>query len=674
MSINSREVKFKFIKLYKQSSPVDFIQKVIDDFYQIWHGNSKIRYYLNLVKEKNSFYNIKISVYNSVITFQPQGIQIYSEGNPKYDKLFELTALLVENFLKNNNIEYLMIAPKERFTAGFEDLNYLIDEIYYDLLENNDDEDTRSNAVLEIKKLISQFDFILNGMKLFDDKIIELIKKFNLKFKTTKPVSTNIIKNEDFITNDITKRYFEKGTGYFELGMYNDAIEEFMKVIDIDKNNMQALLNIGWINLIENATDIAEAYFEKVLKIDKNNANALNGMAVVHLRKKNIKTSKKYFIKSVELDSKSKNAYFAYNSLGEIFLKENSIEDAMLNFEKAISINSEKIEAHLNLAHLYHYLGIYDQANIEFESCLKLKPYNKSITVSKLNNLAQKEISKQNLKEAEKIFKKILNYSPDEPTIYNSFGNVLFKLNKIKRAIIMYKQALTFQKDYDKSIYNLGVAYEKLNDYTKAKKYFNEVLNLKPKDKYALNQLGWLEYLENNYTTAIDYFLKAINSDENFLLPVINLGWIYVQENELTKALHIYQSLSIKYPDHLLIKNDLGVVYYKLKIFDKALDLFKEILIKTDYKKLKVMSNYYIGLIYKEKGGVNEAISYFEKAYKLDETHLNTLKELKLIYKKIGENEKYDYYEQKYNNIKHNENIKKPDDKFDSSFEESLKI
>lgn len=682
MIINSREVKFKFLKLYNEPNPLLYVQEIIDSFYHSWHNNSKIKYYLNLVKDNNSFYNIKISIYSSLILEKPLGLLIFAEGNPKYDKLFELTILLVEEFLKQYKIEYLMIAPKERFMSGFDDLNYQLDEIYYELLDNSNDETAKQIAVNELHNIVRQFDFILSSMKLFDDKIIELIKQFSLKLQSLNTNHEN--KNFNYSKEKNTKidysdkedliKFFEKGTGYFDLGMYEEAIIEFEKILKRKQDNIQALLNIGWIYLISNKVDLSYNYFSKVLQIDNQNPNALNGLAVVCLRKKNYLDAKKYFNKSVELDSQSKNAYFAYNSLGEIFLKEHSIEDAMLNFEKAISINKEKIEAHLNLAHLYHYLGIYEHADNEYNMCLKLKPEDKKITISKLVNLAQKEISKDNLFEAEKIFKKILKFKIDDAEIFNRFGNVLFRLKKYKRAVVMYKKSIQLQNDFDKALYNLGVVYQKLMNFDKSKDYFFKVLNINPEDKYALNQIGWLEYIKCNYAVAIDYFLKAIKVDPDFLLPVINLGWIYVQDNELAKALQIYQSLFIKYPEHLLIKNDLAVVYYKLKIFDKSLQLFLEILNKTEFKKLKVLANYYVGLIYKQKGVIEKALEHFYNSYNLDDTHINTIKELKELYHQIGEKEKYDFFNHKLSVTKMNLNGRNILDKFDSRFEENLKL
>ncbi|HOK41616.1 MAG TPA: tetratricopeptide repeat protein [bacterium] len=624
MIFNNREVIFILSGLNKFNNPEEQLKNYLDKFYKLWHNDERIKNFLNLIKDNNSFYNIKISLYYSKLLKKPKGIILTAEGNSQYDNLFELTAVLIEDYLRKEGLEYVILAPGERFISGFDDLNYMLDEIYCELLEDNSNEVKRV-AEEEIRNILRKINYIFKNIKIFDDKIIEIIKKHKLKLKKEEELKIN---NEEELTKNIRIKFFDSAAGYYNLGMYEEAIKELEKLLVIDKYNIKALLNIGWIYLQKDEIEKAEKYFKKVYKLDKENPVLLNGMGVIFLKKKEIKKAKKYFIKSIEIDDKSDNAYFAFNSLGEILVKEHSIKDAVTNFEKAVLINKNKIDAHINLALLYHYLGIYNESDKEFDYCLSLNPNNKKLKIYKKLNLAQREMIKGNYEEAEKIYKQIIKLKPKDADIYNRFGNFLFKINKIKRAIAMYKIALKYDEKNDKVLYNLGIAYLKINELEKSKRFFNKVLELCPEDKYTLNQLGWIEYKKNEYNNAIDYFLKALKKDSNFILPLLNLGWVYIQQNELTKALQIYQNLLIKYPDNLIIRNDLGIVYFKLKLFEKANSEFQFILNYTDNVKLKATALYYLGLISKERGNKEKAISYFKEVLKYENNHLNSLKEL----------------------------------------------
>lgn len=646
MNIYLREVKFKLLNINKSCEIEKEIQRYIEKFYNKWHNKPKIKYYFELVKKNNSFYNIKISLYYSSILNVPQGIAILAEGNPKYDKLFELTALYMENFLRAESLEYIIIAPAERFMAGFEDLNYLLDEIYNELVDNNDNEN-KEKANIELNKILSKIDFVIQGIKLFDDKVMEIMKKHKLKLKSEhKKIKTE--NKEHPIKEDFKLKFFEQGSGYYNLGMYDESIAEFEKILEVENNNIKALLNIGWLYLLKNNNEKAAEYFEKVLKLNESNASALNGRGIIYFKNQEIKKAKKYFLKSVKLDANSENAYFAFNSLGEIYFKEKLLKNAINNFTKAISIDNTKIEAHINLAHLYHFLGIYESSEKEYKYCLKIRPNDKKIKIYQLLNTAQSEIAKQNFVQAEKIYKNILRFRPSDPTVYNNFGNLLFKLNKFKRAILMYKKALRIKYDYNKALYNLGLTYEKLNELKKSQNCYLKILETNPEEKYSLNQLGWLEYLKKNFDNAIDYFLRATKKDPNFILPLINLGWIYIQEGELTKALHIYQNLIVKCPDNPIIRNDLGIVYFKLKIFEKANYEFLSAINLSNNPELIAVSNYYLGLIQLEKGDENKAITFFNNVLEYEKEHIGSIEELMKIYKKEGDVEKYNRYKQIY--------------------------
>ncbi|OGS34886.1 MAG: hypothetical protein A2474_07860 [Elusimicrobia bacterium RIFOXYC2_FULL_34_12] len=81
------------------------------------------------------------------------------------------------------------------------------------------------------------------------------------------------------------------------------------------------------------------------------------------------------FKKAAEIDPNIENGG-AYNNLGNIFFTIGNRAMAKENYKKAININSNLIDAHLNLGITYYYEGKLKESVTEFEKVLKLDPKN----------------------------------------------------------------------------------------------------------------------------------------------------------------------------------------------------------------------------------------------------------------------------------------------------------
>ena len=73
-------------------------------------------------------------------------------------------------------------------------------------------------------------------------------------------MSVNNIENET--------AHMEMGKFYFLNNKYAEAVSEFKKVLELNKNNAEAYYNIGLINETSNNVDEAKKMYSKALSID----------------------------------------------------------------------------------------------------------------------------------------------------------------------------------------------------------------------------------------------------------------------------------------------------------------------------------------------------------------------------------------------------------------------
>ena len=71
----------------------------------------------------------------------------------------------------------------------------------------------------------------------------------------------------------------------------------------------------------------------------------------------------------------------------------------------------------------------------------------------------------QNYSFAESSYIKVIQLKPDNPYVYSVYGELLFHLGLVDRAIKQYNKALKIDKNYFYSLYGIGQALSKKLNY-----------------------------------------------------------------------------------------------------------------------------------------------------------------------------------------------------------------
>jgi len=156
---------------------------------------------------------------------------------------------------------------------------------------------------------------------------------------------TLLINPEDKVTkhliedtkSKLKRRYLGLGLIYNTKGMYDEAISEFRKVIDIDPNCAEAHNGLGIVYNNKNMFDEAISEFKRAIDINPDFAEAYDNLAA------------------------------AYNNKG-------MYDKAISELKKAIEIDPNFVAAHYHLAMLYINKEMYKEAKVELMRVLELNP------------------------------------------------------------------------------------------------------------------------------------------------------------------------------------------------------------------------------------------------------------------------------------------------------------
>ncbi len=128
------------------------------------------------------------------------------------------------------------------------------------------------------------------------------------------------------------------------------------------------------------------------------------------------------------------------------------LEGAVETHLKALEIDPEVAQAHVNLVSLYGRLGRFDQAARHYERALALNPgqadlhYNHGVLL----------YSQGRFPEARRAFEKTLEVSPGHAEAHNNLGQILESERRIDEAAAHYRAAVEAQPRYRLARFHLG--------------------------------------------------------------------------------------------------------------------------------------------------------------------------------------------------------------------------
>ncbi len=638
-----REIIFQFRLDDDPAKNNHAVEVFLKDLDRSWEKNEEVRSERESIRSEGGNYEVQFRLYVPKLSSDVRGVEIVGIGEEEYDQLFELAILVLEEKLQKKEIPYIMRASKERFTAGFEDLHMKLDEIDEVLKEKKLTEEERKEIVADLSNIVSKLDFLALNIRLIEDRIVEMMNRYELEIPKP-PSSTSSPAPQpapDFAINrprDDFVQHFSAGSGYFDLGLYKEAAEEFARAIAIDKKDFGARTNLAWAYLLDNKIDEAVKKFQDILKSRPDYVHAYNGLGYALLRADRNFESRTAFQKVLESPAADKNTrYFAHINMGLIYEKENDPDRAIREFEKGCALLPQNPDAYFNIANVYYNMGLYDEAERKYKKTLELKPGSKPVRHFLQAAQAQMAIQEKNLPKARSLYEEIMSDKPSEPIFYNNFGSLLEKMGDYHGALAAYKEATRLDPTYAISFFNLGYIYDRMMNARRAISYYKKFLEFHPDDKIALNNLGWDYFVIGENEKAIYYYKKAASLDDHFSYPMNNLGWLYIKTGQYEEAATCYSQVLKKDPKNALAYNDLGYLYFLKGMYDHAIvELKKAIKFAKKDDVAYVYAYYHLGLVFHTIGKHERALEAFTHALETDDKYVSAHEKLAELYESMG--------------------------------------
>jgi tetratricopeptide (TPR) repeat protein len=261
--------------------------------------------------------------------------------------------------------------------------------------------------------------------------------------------------------------------------------------------------------------------------------------------------SESLFRRAVAVTSRN---YLAYNNLGYYLAGRGQVEEALVNYRKAIEINPVYDDALNNIGYALAGQKKPAEAIPYYEEALRIRPNHVEVH----NNLGNALSEIGQIPAAIAHYRFVLREKPDHADAHNNLGIALAMQGKLDEAIEHFHAALKYKPKYASAHSNLGNAYAVQRKFDEAIAEYRESLRLNPRDAQAHNNLGNVLAEQNRLAEAIEQYAEALRLNQNNPEAQFNLGMTLARQGKLEEACtHYREALRLK-PDYSAAQQQLS--------------------------------------------------------------------------------------------------------------------
>ncbi len=470
-------------------------------------------------------------------------------------------------------------------------------------------------------------------------------KKFisSNKTKRTKTQRAVAVKN-------IRKQYDSLASVATRRKRVKTVVPETMMANATRKSPKEASLDFTGAGLYfyqQNEIDKSIDAYREALNLDDKNADAKLGLSdALAVKGGNLIENDKLtearglFDEAIKLNDKNSAAY---SGLGEIYDAGSDDDKAILNYEKALALDSGLTEINAPLGILYYQKNDIAKA----EGFL-----TKAMAANSSDALTQYFLGlvryKQNrYEDARAAFAESTKLDATLPEAHVSLGEALDKLDRKDEALAEFKEAARLKPNYVDALFNMGAIYYEQEKYTDAIATYKEVVKLKNDLGAAHANLADSYRQSKRYGEANgSYNLAAIFIKDDAEL-YSNWGFCLGKVNQWDNAVtRLNQAIALS-ADHIDYTN-LGWAYYNAAQIDfksnnKTAAQAKLLQAKTALEKAVAINkdfapaNLNLGITLNDLGEYQAAVEVLKRANDSRKNWLFAINELGIAYRKTND-------------------------------------
>lgn len=338
--------------------------------------------------------------------------------------------------------------------------------------------------------------------------------------------------------------------------------------------------------------------------------------------------------------------YEAHFSLGRCYQRLDDAGRAYIHYDQACNARPQAAEPRYYMGLMHQDHGAHELAQRCFTEALRVEPTFISPQVDEvLITRTEEEVAlwyyrlSQDLKqqgyeeEAERIYRALLQWRPQEYQAHYLLGNLLARARRLDQALEEYSLIPPANDYHVDARIRMSAIFKLQNKLRDAYNVLFECAKRYPSNGKLFLSMGKLLYDLNKNGLATRAFERAVylmptNTQAHYLL-----GFMYNIMGHESWALAAWRKAVELTPDAHSLRYDLGYMYMRRERHDLAAREFEHVLL---YWPEDIETNFMLGVCYKELMDPARAIPLFEKVLRRNPRHTQSLYYLGAAYLQIG--------------------------------------
>ena len=268
-----------------------------------------------------------------------------------------------------------------------------------------------------------------------------------------------------------TERLLARAKKLFSKGNFVEAESTYLEVLKLAPNNKDAKNAIFAIKNRTNIAPIPQSELQSAVSL-VTNGKIQEALQIVE-----------------PLIDKYPNESILFNIRGVCNKANNQFNDAIDDFNHAVSIKPDYAEAYYNLGVTLREIGDSDHAIESYKKALK---HNNHYPKAH-NNLGQIYLVMGDLDLALDHLEWAVALQPEFSDAHNNLGSAYLGSNKVLDAIESYKKAVSLNPSFSIAFNNLGIGYQRIGKFDLASENFENAIKLNPDYATAHHNLSGLK-------------------------------------------------------------------------------------------------------------------------------------------------------------------------------------
>lgn len=342
----------------------------------------------------------------------------------------------------------------------------------------------------------------------------------------------------DYINTE-SQDIYEKGLAALITNNYEEALDYFNQLIEIDSMNYEAHLHRG------DALFYLGEYME-----------AIEAYAVIPRGDNEMYTAALL------------NKGLSYSVLG-MFEKSIECYDEILE-----TLDPADVGALTNKGVALDQLGRHEKARECYDQALSLDQNNPVIWNNKGNSLRESGEPDKALQ----CFDKAIELDENHASAYYNKGLALENMGKHGEAIDNFNRALALYPDHYKSWHRMGISYKELENYEKALDCYERALKINPSGFRILVSKGIALSIMGRYEEALQTFDEAIEISPEFADAWYNKGYLLFTLKDYSNSIVCFEKTTMYDKTYFKAWKYKGIALYYLGEYEEALESLKKAL------------------------------------------------------------------------------------------------